>query len=114
MAFGNFKQYLYESILQEAVVRFGKKFIGKDVTQVPKPFWTWLVDAMNQNQAWNPHIEDDNGQKMTRDQVYNLARARSSNKPIVAPPQPPKSVEKPLWVLAKVLDVEGFNKGDFV
>lgn len=108
-----FTKWLIESVLQqEAIMRFGQKYINKDVNDVPSGFWQWLIEKMEENPKWTPNIEDDSKKSMTRDQVLDLARLRikgtkykfvgNVQEPQQEPPVKPQGNQ--LWALGRIVD----------
>jgi len=130
-----FSSWLIESILQqEATLRFSQKHIDQDANKVPAGFWKWVQDKMAENPRWTPAIDDDDGRRMSRDQVVDLIRTRAANKhyrggstemkpaterrtaeptPEKAP-APTKSLSKEPWILAQVVNVDGLKPDEHV
>jgi superfamily I DNA/RNA helicase len=129
--FRHFTAWLIESTLQnqfsEAILRFSQKYVNKDVNEVPSGFWTWVRDKMNEDPRFHPRIEDDDGSFMSRDKVLQLIDQRAANRrygasapapverrPERQPEPTPAQTGGQQWILAKVVDIPGFQKGDFV
>lgn len=108
-----FTEWLIETILQqEAVMRFSQRFKDKDVNEVPAGFWQWLLQKMEETPNWTPAIEDDNGRRMTKDQVLSLARSKasvqSSAQQSTQQSDEPSIEEKPQsgpWVLGRIIEL---------
>lgn len=114
----NFKFWLIEDLISEAVIRFGQKFMDKHVDVVPGDMWQWVLTKMKESPSWTPRIEGDDGKFLTKQQVLDLATRRAGNYTTPQSPQPrpqQKYAEAPrLWTLATVLNVPPLKQGEKV
>ena len=62
--------------INEAIMKFGQKFLDRNVNEVPASMWQWTLNKMKESPNWVPRIQDDNGQIMDRNQVITVAQMR--------------------------------------